>query len=502
MPRRRPVVAIVGRPNVGKSTLFNRLVGERKAVVHPRPGMTRDRHYADAEYRMRPMVLIDTGGYEDSTTSTMLQQMRQQSVIAMEEADRIIFLTDVREPDDPVDQEILERLRASQRPFSLVVNKCEGDMAVAQAIADFSRFGTDVYPISALHGEGVYDMMDDLTEEFQEWDPDEEEASERTHVALVGRQNVGKSTLLNRLLGEERVIANPEAGTTRDAIDAQVQVDGVPYTVIDTAGIRRRGRIDRGPEKLSVHSSFRAIERSDVSLLLIDATEGVTAQDQHIAGYILERKRACVILLNKWDLVVNREKTYSELIKEVRYEFAFMPWAPIVTISALTGQRTNRIWGLIRHCAENFEKTFSTRELNLIMQKATSFISPPAHRGNTLKIKYVTQVTTRPPTLALFVNDPEFLHFSYGRYLKNQFYRQLGLEGTPLILRFRRKAPPRGWERDARPVPSTERALEVEKERYGDVYMGGVYDEESESFAQEIEFGPTEDLGVDEEDEW
>ncbi len=474
--RKRPLIAIVGRPNTGKSTLFNRLTGERRAAVHHLPGMTRDRHYADTDYRLRPFTVIDTGGYEDATSSTMLQQMRTQSVLAMEEADRIIFLTDVKEPHDPADMEILERLRAFGKPFFLAVNKCEGPMREAQAYADFSVFGLDrVYPISALHGEGVYDLMDDVTEGFESWDPDEEEAEEGiTRIAIVGRQNTGKSTLLNKLLGEERVIANPEGGTTRDAIDATVKVDGRTYLLIDTAGIRRRGRIERGPERLSVHSSFRAIDRAHVAVLMLDASDGITAQDQHIAGYILERRKACLLFLNKWDLIPKKEEEFGKTIKDIRHEFRFMPWAPIVTGSALTGQRTRRLWPLVERCAENFRKEFSTSELNLILKKCTSYVSPPTRKGSTLTIKYVTQTGSRPPTLSFFVNDPNLLHFSYERYLQNQFYRQLGLEGTPLVLRFRRKAPPRGWEKAVRqqhqPRPSAREMRDPEAVHYASVY--------------------------------
>lgn len=450
--RKRPIVAIVGRPNVGKSTLFNRIVGERRAVVHPLPGMTRDRNYANAEYRLRPFTVIDTGGYEDSTESTILQQMRTQSIHALEEADAVIFLTDWHEPDDPADAEILQRLRHGRKPFYLAVNKCEGNRAVAQAYADFSRFGLDsVYPISARDGDGLYDMMDDVTKEFEMWDPDAEDDDEkRISVAIVGRQNVGKSTLLNRLFGEERVIANPMGGTTRDAIDQEIIVDGETFVVIDTAGIRRRGKIERGPEALSVNSSFAAIERAQVAVLVLDATEGITAQDTHIGGYILERRRACVIVINKWDAIKDREAKYKEFVDSVREHFNFLPWAPILTISASTGQRTHLIWNLIRKCALNFRKEFSTGRLNDVLKMATSYISIPTRKGNAVAIKYVTQTGYRPPTLTLFVNDPDFVHFSYRRYLTNQFYAQLGLEGTPLVLKFKRKALPRGWEKNVR----------------------------------------------------
>ncbi len=495
--KRRPLVAVVGRPNVGKSTLFNRLIGERRAVVHEEPGMTRDRHYGDAIYRGRPFTVIDTGGYEDSTDSSLLQQMRQQSLIAVEESDRVIFLTDVAQPSDPIDQEILEKLRASGRPFFLAVNKCDNHRAEMQAVADFAAFGVDaVFPVSSLHGAGVYDLLDEVTEGFEEWDPDEEEEADPSiRVAIVGRQNAGKSTLLNKLVGEERSIANPMAGTTRDAIDAAVEIDGTPYTIIDTAGIRRRGKIERGPEKLSVHSSFRAIERAEVALLVIDATEGVTAQDQHIAGYILERRRACIILLNKWDLVPNREESYGTMIRKLREEFNFMPWAPIVTISALTGQRTHRIWDLVKNCAVNFRKEFTTSQLNEVLARATAYLTPPTMKGNTLTIKYVVQTGSRPPTLTFFVNEPKYVHFSYERFLTNQFYRQLGLEGTPLVMRFRRKAPPRGWERHVRQMHQRGfRPMRPTEALADEDFIAGVYTEE------DPHGGPLEiDLGADDE---
>lgn len=487
MPK-RPLIAIVGRPNVGKSTLFNRIIGRKKAVVHDLPGMTRDRHYQDAEYRMRQFTLIDTGGYEDSTESTMLQQMRMQSLIAMDQADRVIFLTDLHEPDDPVDLEILEKLRSGQKPFFLTVNKCEGKLGEAQAIADFSRYGLEIYPISALHGDGVYDLMDDVTEDFDSWDPDDyDEQSQGTRIAIVGRQNVGKSSLLNRLLGQERVIANPEGGTTRDAIDAPIRAFGKHYLLIDTAGIRRRGKIEKGPEKLSVYSSFRAIDRCDVAILVVDAKEGVTKQDTHIAGYVLERRKACVLALNKWDLIENREQRFGEMVKELRREFNFMPWAPILTMSAKTGQRTLKIWELVDRCAENHRKEFRTAELNDILKRAQRYLSPPARKGKTLKMKYVTQTGSRPPTLSVFVNDPELLHFSYKRFLTNQFYDHLGLEGTPLILRFRRKAPPRGWEKTA----EREAAAGQQRTR---PFFAGVYNDIGEEYVQEIDLSEVSEM--------
>jgi GTP-binding protein len=479
--RKRPLVAIVGRPNVGKSTLFNRMVGERKAVVHHLPGMTRDRHYSDAQYRMRPFTVIDTGGYEDSVDSTILNQMRMQSLAAMSEADAVIFLADFQEPDDPVDAEIISKLRASGKKFFLAVNKCDKTrLADIQAMSDFSRYGLEVYPLSGKDGFGVYDLLDDVTADFEQWDPDEEEEDLGIiNVAIVGRQNVGKSTLLNRLLGEERVIANPIGGTTRDAIDAEITVDGQPFVVIDTAGIRRRGKIEKGPEALSVHSSFRAIDRAHVVILVVDGDEGLTAQDAHVAGYVLNRRRACIIAVNKWDMVPNREVAYANAIKNVRQHFSFIPWAPVLTLSALTGQRTHKLWDLVKKCAENFRKRYGTAELNLVLKKAVAHVSPPTHRGNAVSIKYVVQTGTMPPLLTFFVNNPHAVHFSYKRYLANQFMAQLGLEGTPMGMKFREKSIPGGWDPKVRAEAMADkrgpRLLDVNEQ-----YYAGNYDEGEE----------------------
>jgi len=498
--RKRPLVAIVGRPNVGKSTLFNRLCGERKAVVHHMPGMTRDRHYADAVYRMRPFTVIDTGGYEDSTDSTILSQMRMQSLAAMQEADVVIFLADYKEPDDPVDAEIISKLRSSGKRFYLAVNKCDKHrLADVQALADFSRYGIDVYPVSGKDGFGVYDLMDAVTEGFEQWDPNtEEDDGSVINVAIVGRQNVGKSTLLNRLLGEERVIANPMGGTTRDAIDANITVDGQPFVVIDTAGIRRRGKIEKGPEALSVHSSFRAIDRAHVVILVVDGHEGLTAQDAHVAGYVLNRRRGCIIAVNKWDAVEDREQAYSRVVKSVRQHFSFIPWAPILTMSALTGQRTHKIWDLVRNCAENFRKRFTTAELNLVLKKAVAHVSPPTSRGNAVTIKYVVQTGTMPPLLTFFVNNPSAVHFSYKRYLANQFMAQLGLEGTPMGMKFREKSIPGGWDPKVRAEAMAEkRSLRLLDE--DEQYYAGNYDEGER--AEDVDLGNLEAASFDDDDD-
>lgn len=446
-----PIVAIIGRPNVGKSTLFNRLIGERKAIVHDQPGLTRDRHYGDARYQDKKYVVIDTGGYEDDLNSPLLKLMRQQTLIAIEQADAIIFVTEEAIFNDPIDSEIMDRLRASNKPFYLAVNKADDHRKQIQAISDFSVHGLDeVFPISALHGGGIFDLLDVLTKDFPLYDPTKENRLEGPiRVALVGRQNVGKSTLTNRLLGEERMIASDVAGTTRDSIDTNLTVDGQEFVLIDTAGIRRRGKIEQGPEKLSVHSSFRAIDRCDVALLLIDIEEGISAQDTHVAGYILERHKACVIVLNKWDKVKDKEK-YGEYINKVREDFNFLKWAPMITISAATGQRASKLWGLINQCAVQYRRSYTTRVLNDVLKQAVNHLSPPIFKGRPFRMKYVTQTDHCPPTFTFFVNDPDCLHFSYERFLHNQFRQHLQIEGTPLIFRFKRKAVEENWKPEVR----------------------------------------------------
>lgn len=443
-----PLVAIIGRPNVGKSTLFNRIIGERRALVSNIPGLTRDRHYAHAEHGGSYFIVTDTGGYEDSAEGDLAAQMRQQTLYALEEADCIIFLCDVKTPNDPVDLEILERLRKSGRRFYLAVNKCENDMLVAAAYGDFSAHGLDeIYPITALHGGGIYELLDEIMKHFPKHTEDPDLTTIR--VAIVGRQNVGKSTLVNRLLGEERMIASPVAGTTRDAIDTDLTVDGQRYTLIDTAGIRRRSKVERGAEMLSVVSSMHAIERAEIVVLLLDATREFSEQDAHIAGHVVERGRAAIIVINKWDLLDKSNATYGEYIDKVREHFSFMRWAPILMISAHTGQRAPKLWGLIKRASEQFRREFVTSQLNLTLKKASAYLSPPTMRGASLKMKYIVQTGTMPPVFTIFVNDPKLCHFSYKRFLDNQFRAQLEIDSTPLMIRFRRKAPPRGWERVA-----------------------------------------------------
>ncbi len=498
---RRPLIAIVGRPNVGKSTLFNRLVGRRQAIVHDEPGLTRDRHYGNGVYTNKPFTLVDTGGYEDSLESPLLRLMREQTLIAISEADRVIFVAEESVPNDPVDAEIIQRLRQSGKPFFLAVNKCDSVSRENQAVADFSVHGLDrVYPVSALHGDGILDLMDDVTEEFEVFDPDLVETGGPVRVALVGRQNAGKSTLTNRLLGHQRMIESEVPGTTRDAIDTPLRVDGQEFILIDTAGIRRRGKIERGAEKLSVHSSFAAIDRCDVAILLIDASEGITAQDTHIGGYIVDARKACILVLNKWDIVKDREN-YGEYMGKLREHFNFLRWAPILTISARTGQRASKIWSLVRHCADQYRRQFATHELNLVLRKATAYLSPPIRMNKQLKMKYVTQTGQCPPRLTFFVNDPKLLHFSYERFLQNQFRSQLGVDGTPLIFRYKRKSEEMRTDRfgegdDASPeAPELVEAIDPGEEMEWDDQAGMELEGDEEYEAEEIliEDGEEED---------
>lgn len=470
-----PVVAIVGRPNVGKSTFFNRLTRQRRAVVHPTPGVTRDRNYGRAEYKNRPFLLVDTGGFEPETSSQLLIQMREQTLMAVEEADVVIFLADVRENEHPADDEIVAILRRKKRPIFLAVNKCDSPRLETEAFA-LARFGFDrIYPVSAVHGTGLLDLLDDIVDALPRPSEATATASDIIHVAIVGRQNVGKSTLVNRLLGQERVIANATPGTTRDAIDTYLEHEGATYCLIDTAGIRRRGRIERGIEHLSVVSAILALQRCDVAILVIDIAAGVQQQDTHIAGIIQEEGRPCIIAMNKWDAVADKEAAYGEAIRKVREDFKFLPHALIVSISGLTGQRCHRLWGLIQHCARQAHREIPTAEVNRVLQAALERVTPPVFRGRILQIKYALQTGTNPPSFTLFVNDPELVHFSYRRYLINRLREAFGFEGTPIRLFFRRKSPPRGWESEARAAHETAPATPDAESAAEPVLGNGVY---------------------------
>jgi GTP-binding protein len=432
----KPIVAIVGRPNVGKSTLFNRLVGRRLAIVDELPGTTRDRLYAEAEWGGVKFTVVDTGGIL-MRPGDLLAQVRAQAELAISEADAIIFVTDALEGLTVGDEEVAEVLRRSQKPVMLAVNKAETKRR-REAIFEFYKLGLGTpYPISALHGMGIGDLLDEVVASFPVEEVEEE--IEAVKIAIVGRPNVGKSSLLNRLLGYERVIVHPSPGTTRDAIDTYLEWEGKPLILIDTAGIRKRGRIAPGVEKYSVLRALRAIGRSDVVLLIVDAVEGVTAQDAHIAGYILEEAKSVVVLVNKWDLIEKTASTWQEYILRIRRDLRFLDYVPILFISAKTGEGVEEVLPLALIVREERLIRIPTGELNRIVQDAIARHSPPSKRGKRLKIYYATQVSVDPPTFIFFVNDPDLVHFSYERYLENKLREHHGFIGTPLRLGFRRR---------------------------------------------------------------
>ena len=432
----KPFVALVGRPNVGKSTLFNRLIGERRAIVEDVPGTTRDRHYGDVEWGGRVFSLIDTGGLVLGDTDKLTEQVRAQAEIAMREADVIVMLTDIVEGLTGADQEIAEVLRRAGKPVLLVANKAD-NLKRELGIHEFHTLGLgEPIPISAEHGLGTGDLLDALIEQLPHA-PTEEEDGAAIHVALLGRTNVGKSSLLNRLLGEERVIVSETPGTTRDAIDTRLTFEGQEVVLIDTAGIRRRGRIDRGIEQYSVIRSMRAIARADVALLLLDATDGVTAQDAHVAGYILEQAKSVVVVVNKWDLVEKDTYTMAQYKEYVRRELKFMPWVPVIFVSALTGQRAHLLMPKALHLYRERHVRLNTAQINDVIRDAMARRPPPAAAGKKLRIYYGVQTAVDPPSIVMFVNDPQLVHFGYQRYLENRIRERYPFEGTPIRITFR-----------------------------------------------------------------
>jgi GTP-binding protein len=453
------MVALVGRPNVGKSTLFNRLAGERLAVVDEIPGTTRDRLMTEAEWAGVVFDIVDTGGIDPTQTgpgknqqplsegsAEFIEQIRAQAEIAIREADAVLFITDADSGVTPADQEVTQILRRSQRevngqlkpPVLLVVNKSDSEARRTQALQFYELGLGDPYPISALHGTGTGDMLDALVATFR--DRGEEVEDESVKVAIVGKPNVGKSSLLNRLLGEERAIVSPIPGTTRDAIDTHLEFNGVPVTLIDTAGIRRRGHIEPGVEKYSVLRSLRAIERSDVALLMVEATSGLTAQDAHIAGFILEAWKSVVVVVNKWDTITKDNYTMESFTQHVRQELNFIDYVPVLFISALTGQRVSQVLPMALRVQEERLVRLSTSQINRILQDAQDKHVAPSHTGRQFKIYYGTQVRSDPPTFLLYVNDPKLAHFTYLRFLENRIRGSYGYLGTPirLVMRPRR----------------------------------------------------------------
>jgi GTP-binding protein len=432
----KPIVAIVGRPNVGKSTLFNRLLGHRRAMVDDTPGVTRDRNYANINRFDKPFILIDTGGFEPVTSDRMLQQMREQSTLAMEEADVILFMMDARSGLTPADIEVAQMLRRVKKPVFYVINKVDGDKLENES-AEFYSLGVEqLFTISAEHNRGVVDLIEHLMDVFPPADPHEDD-DELTKIAVVGRPNVGKSSLVNRLLGFERVVANPTPGTTRDSVDTLFMCNKKPYLLIDTAGIRRKGKTTEKLEKYSVVDSLRSIERADVVLMVIDAEEGVTEQDERIAGYIHEAGRGCIFVVNKWDTLPKDNATFGAYTEKIRYGFRYLAYAPLVFVSALSGQRIGKIMTTVDEVMEQFIRRVSTADLNRVFSEAIEAHHAPLSHGRRVKFYFSTQVAIRPPAFVIFTNQPENIHFSYERYLINQFREAFGFNGVPLRLMFR-----------------------------------------------------------------
>jgi GTP-binding protein len=453
----KPIVALVGRPNVGKSTLFNRLVGERMAIVDDTPGTTRDRLFGDAEWKSRAFTVVDTGGIDPTHggrtplsigSVDFIEDIRLQAQAAIQEADAILFVVDVETGVTEPDREVADILRRMQRkqpdgtflpPTFLVVNKCESRERRDQ-VSEFYELGLgEPFAVSAIHGTSTGDLLDALVAAFPEQKEDEEDNSIK--IALVGKPNAGKSSLLNKLVGEERVIVSPIAGTTRDAIDMKIEFGGYPVTLIDTAGIRRRGKIEKGVEEYSVIRSFKAIERADVSLLMIDATTGITSQDAHIAGFIKDEWKSCVVLVNKWDAIEKDGTTMDAYTEKILNDLNFVSYVPILYISAKTGQRVDQVMPLAMRVQEERLARLTTSKINEIIHKAQDAHPHPTHAGRALRMYYGTQVRSDPPTFMIYVNEPSLMHFTYLRYLENQIRAEYGFLGTPIriVLKGRRE---------------------------------------------------------------
>ena len=428
----KPVVAIVGRPNVGKSTLFNALAGEKIAIVKDTPGVTRDRISADVTWLDKEFTLIDTGGIEPDSKDIILSQMREQAQIAIDTADVIIFITDVRQGLVDADSKVADMLRRSGKPVVLVVNKVDNFDKYMPDVYEFYNLGIgDPVPVSAASRLGLGDMLDVVAEHFPEGSAQEEE-DDRPRIAIVGKPNVGKSSIVNRLLGENRVIVSDVAGTTRDAIDTEIVHNGKEYIFIDTAGLRRKNKIKEELERYSIIRTVTAVERADVVLMVIDATEGVTEQDAKIAGIAHERGKGIIIVVNKWDAIEKNDRTMREYENDIRQVLSFMPYAEIMYVSAVTGQRLVKLYDMIDMVIENQTLRIATGVLNEIMTEAVAMQQPPSDKGKRLKLYYITQVSVKPPTFVIFVNDKELMHFSYTRYLENKIREAFGFRGTSL----------------------------------------------------------------------
>ncbi|MDQ0203740.1 ribosome biogenesis GTPase Der [Pectinatus haikarae] len=429
----KPIVAIVGRPNVGKSTLFNQIGKKRVSIVEDFPGVTRDRIYMDAEWLDKNFTMIDTGGIELESQDTILSSMRVQAQLAIDEADVIIFLTDGRSGMTSADEEIARILRNTRKPVILTINKIDTQKQEMD-IYEFYNLGLgDPIPVAAANSLNLGDLLDRVVEAFGEMD-DAVEDPDEIHISVIGRPNVGKSSLVNAMLGQDRVIVSNMPGTTRDAIDTHFIKDDIKYTLIDTAGMRRKAKIDEPVERYSVIRSLRAVDRSDVVLMLISGPDGVTEQDKKIAGYAHESGKGCILVVNKWDLVEKDSKTPLRFTEDLRDELGFLQYAPVIYISALTRQRVHRMPELVKYVAEQQTMRIQTSVLNQLIMDALSVNPPPAHKGKQLKIYFMTQVDVKPPKFIIFVNDPELMHFSYLRFIENKLRESFGFEGTPLKL--------------------------------------------------------------------
>ena len=436
----KPLVAIVGRPNVGKSMLFNKLTGQRTSIVEDTPGVTRDRIYGDCEWCNRHFSLVDTGGIEPGTENDILKFMRRQAEIGIELADAIIMVVDVRSGVTAADQDVATMLRKSRKPVCLAVNKCDSIGPVNPDVYEFYSLGIgDLFETSAIHGHGTGDMLDWVLENIPA-DNGEDEDSDVIKVAIVGKPNVGKSSLLNQILGEERVIVSNVAGTTRDAIDSDFENETGKYTFIDTAGMRRKSKVDDMIERYSNMRSISAIERADVCLILVDANDGVTEQDTKIAGLVHEAGKAAIIVVNKWDAVADKEtNTMRDKELAIRRDLSYMTYAPVVFLSALTGSRVDKLFPMIQEVHRQNTSRITTGALNSILADATTRVQPPSDKGRRLKIYYMTQAGTKPPHFVIFCNDARLFHFSYQRYLENQIREVFGLQGTPVRITIRQK---------------------------------------------------------------
>ena len=429
----KPIIAIVGRPNVGKFTLFNKIIGQRISIVEDTPGVTRDRIYAEGTWLDKEFLLVDTGGIEPRDNESVFKHIRQQAQIAIDTAQVILFVTDIRSGVTANDYEVATMLMKSGKPVVLVVNKCDNVGKVSDDIYEFYSLGLgDPFPVSSVHGHGTGDILDECFKYIQYEETEEDEEDDRIKVAVIGRPNVGKSSLVNHIIGEERMIVRDESGTTRDAVDSFVENKHGKFVFTDTAGMRKRGNVEDGVERFSVVRALAAVERSNVCVIMIDGTVGFTEQDSKVAGFAHEQGKACIIAVNKWDAVEKDDKTMDVMRKKLMEDFSFMSYAPIIFISAKTGQRIDKLFELIKFVDNQNSFRTTTGVLNDILARATQRVQPPSDKGKRLKIYYMTQISTRPPTFVAFCNKRELFHFSYQRYLENQIREVFGLEGTPI----------------------------------------------------------------------